>query len=66
MESGSVKKKNNQSVLRGRHYFGVADLQKITFLDPIRVGETLLPQGNYEVRHVMEGDNHIMPMRYYT
>jgi hypothetical protein len=27
MESGSVKKKNNQSVLRGRHYFGVADLQ---------------------------------------
>ena len=44
----------------GQNKFGVADLQKITFLDPMRVGETLLPQGNYEVRHVMEGENHIM------
>ena len=44
----------------GHNMFGVADMQKITFIDPIRVGEVLLPQGNYEVRHVMEGDNHIM------
>jgi hypothetical protein len=44
----------------GQNKSGVADLQKITFLDPIRVGDTLLPQGNYEVRHVMEGENHIM------
>ena len=40
--------------------YGVSDMQKVTFVDPIRVGDTLLPQGNYEVRHVMEGDNHIM------
>jgi hypothetical protein len=42
---------------------GVADVQKITFLDPIRVGSALLPQGNYEVRHVMEGQDHIMVFR---
>jgi len=39
---------------------GVADVQRITFLDPIRVGGTLLPQGDYEIRHVMEGDTHVM------
>jgi hypothetical protein len=39
---------------------GVADVQRISFTDPIRIGSTLVPQGNYEVRHVMEGENHIM------
>jgi hypothetical protein len=39
---------------------GVADVQKISFDSPIRIGGTLVPAGNYEVRHVMEGDNHIM------
>jgi hypothetical protein len=39
---------------------GVADVQRISFTDPIRIGTTLVPQGNYEVRHVMEGSNHIM------
>ena len=39
---------------------GVADVQRISFTDPIRIGTTLVPQGNYEVRHVMEGENHIM------
>jgi hypothetical protein len=40
--------------------FGVADVHKINFLNSVRVGEVLLPQGDYEVRHVMEGENHIM------
>lgn len=44
----------------GQNKFGVSDLQKITFLDPIRIGDVVLPQGNYEVRHQMEGENHIM------
>jgi hypothetical protein len=39
---------------------GVADLQKISFDSPIRIGATLVPAGNYEVRHVMEGEDHIM------
>jgi hypothetical protein len=40
--------------------FGVADSSKITFYDPIRVGDTLLPSGNYQVLHTMDGDRHIM------
>jgi hypothetical protein len=42
---------------------GVADVQKINFLSPIRIGTTLVRQGNYEVRHVMEGQDHIMVFR---
>jgi hypothetical protein len=40
--------------------FGVAEVHKVNFLNSIRVGDVLLPQGDYEVRHVMEGENHIM------
>ena len=40
--------------------YGVADLRKVTFSAPTRVGDVLLPKGEYEVRHVMEADNHIM------
>jgi hypothetical protein len=40
--------------------YGVADVRKVTLTAPTRVGEVLLPQGQYEVRHVMEGDNHLM------
>ena len=40
--------------------FGVSDLRKLTLSAPTRVGDVLLPQGDYEVRHVMEGENHIM------
>jgi len=40
--------------------YGVADVRKVTLTAPTRVGEVLLPQGQYEVRHLMEGDNHIV------
>jgi hypothetical protein len=40
--------------------FGVADVHRINFLNSIRVGDVVLPQGDYEIRHVMEGDSHIM------
>lgn len=40
--------------------FGVADSQKITFSEPIRVGNTLLPSGDYQVLHQMNGNEHIM------
>jgi len=39
---------------------GVADLQKITFTGTVRIGDSVLAKGDYEVRHVMEGENHIM------
>jgi hypothetical protein len=40
--------------------YGVADVRKVTFSAATRVGDVLLPQGNYEVRHVMEAENHMM------
>jgi hypothetical protein len=44
----------------GTNTMGVADQQKITFTGTVRIGDALLPKGDYEIRHVMEGDNHIM------
>ena len=40
--------------------YGVADNQKVTFHDPIKVGETVLPKGEYNVQHTMEGQDHVM------
>lgn len=40
--------------------FGVADVAKVNFVAPIRVGDTLLPAGDYEVRHTMAGEDHVM------
>ncbi|HEX6505936.1 MAG TPA: hypothetical protein VF011_22075 [Terriglobales bacterium] len=40
--------------------FGVADIQKVTFSDPMKIGQVVLPKGEYKVQHVMEGENHIM------
>jgi hypothetical protein len=39
---------------------GVADKRQVTFYDPVRIGETLLPAGEYTVLHQMQGTNHIM------
>jgi hypothetical protein len=44
----------------GENKFGVADSQKITFSEPIRVGSALLPSGDYQVLHQMDGNQHIM------
>ncbi len=38
----------------------VRDSNRVTFAAPIRVGTNLLPAGEYIVRHVMEGQDHIM------
>jgi hypothetical protein len=40
--------------------YGVADTQKVTFNDPMKVGDVVLPKGEYKVLHAMEGENHIM------
>ncbi|MGA9503537.1 MAG: hypothetical protein WBV31_03805 [Terriglobales bacterium] len=42
---------------------GIADHYRVSFIQKVRVADTLLPQGNYEIRHVMEGSNHIMVFR---
>ncbi len=42
---------------------GVADRRQITFTHPVRVAEVMLPAGNYEVRHTMQGQEHIMDFK---
>jgi hypothetical protein len=50
-------------LLAKQNKYGVADVRKVTFSSSMRVGDALLPQGAYEVRHVMEADNHIMTFK---
>jgi hypothetical protein len=40
--------------------FGVADTRYLTFTEPMRVGDILLPKGDYQVQHTMQGMDHIM------
>jgi len=40
--------------------FGIRDVSRVTFVAPVRVGTTLLPAGDYVVRHTMEGAEHVM------
>jgi hypothetical protein len=39
---------------------GIREVRNISFDAPIRVGATVLPAGQYVVRHTMEGEEHIM------
>lgn len=43
-----------------RNKFGVADTRYVTFNEAVRVGEVMLPKGEYKILHTMSGDNHIM------
>lgn len=49
--------------LAGENQFGVADVYKVSFAEKTFVADTQLPSGNYEIRHVMEGSDHIMVFR---
>lgn len=40
--------------------YGIADQRQVKFYSAVRVGETLLPAGDYLVSHQMKGDEHIM------
>ncbi len=50
-------------VSAAKNEMGISDLYQVTFSQQVRVADTLLPQGNYEIRHVMDGPNHIMVFR---
>src|SRR5215467_6687643 len=39
---------------------GIHDTGKVVFHSPTRVGGSLLPAGEYVVRHTMEGEEHVM------
>ncbi|MGA7591810.1 MAG: hypothetical protein WBW02_14950 [Candidatus Sulfotelmatobacter sp.] len=43
---------------------GISEVAHVTFADPIRVGTTLLRPGDYEIRHVMQGEDHIMVLKH--
>ncbi len=40
--------------------FGVAERRTVELDKPAHIADTLVPAGKYEVRHTMEGDQHIM------
>lgn len=44
----------------GKNQFGVQDTQKITFSSPMRIGDVVIPEGDYRVVHTMQGEDHIM------
>jgi hypothetical protein len=44
----------------GGNKFGVGDVRTVTFSDEFRVGEALVSSGEYEIRHVMDGKDHVM------
>jgi hypothetical protein len=46
--------------LAAANKMGIREVRNIKFDTPIRVEATLLPAGDYVVRHTMEGDQHIM------
>ena len=50
----------NVVALAADNPLGISDLYRLNFSEKVRVADTVLPSGNYEVRHVMEGTNHIM------
>ena len=51
------------AVSAAENQLGIADKYQVNFAEKVRVADTLLPQGNYEIRHVMEGSDHIMVFR---
>ncbi len=40
--------------------YGIAEKHTLTFDRDVRVGTVLLPAGDYQVRHMMSGEDHIM------
>ena len=43
--------------------YGVADKRQVRLYDSVWVGSVLLPAGEYEVRHTMQGEEHVMVFR---
>jgi hypothetical protein len=39
---------------------GIHDVSRVSFDSPVRIGSTVLPAGDYVVRHTMEGEEHVM------
>jgi hypothetical protein len=44
----------------GTSQYGVAGRREVQFDRPVYIYDTLVPAGTYEVRHVMQGEEHLM------
>ena len=42
---------------------GVGKTRSITFIEDVKVGNTVLKAGDYQVRHEMDGNNHVLVFR---
>jgi hypothetical protein len=42
---------------------GISDFYRVNFPEQVKVADTVLPSGNYEIRHIIEGSDHIMVFR---
>ena len=51
------------AVCAAENQLGIADTYRVNFSEKVRVADTLLPKGDYEIRHVMQGSDHIMVFR---
>jgi len=51
------------AVAAAENKLAIAHTYQVKFSEDVRVADTLLPKGNYEIRHVMEGSDHIMVFR---
>ena len=46
--------------MAGENKLGIRDVNHVTFDTSVRIGSTVLPSGEYVVRHTMEGQEHVM------
>jgi len=46
--------------IAGQDQLGIADVYRVSFAEKVRVADALLPSGSYEIRHEMQGGDHIM------
>lgn len=46
--------------LAGENKLGIRDVNHVKFDTAVRVGDAVLPAGDYVVRHTMQGEEHIM------
>jgi hypothetical protein len=48
------------SAVADHNQYGVANSYKVNFIEKVLVGGQLLPAGDYQIRHTMEGQDHVM------
>ncbi|HLZ40021.1 MAG TPA: hypothetical protein VKQ11_03620 [Candidatus Sulfotelmatobacter sp.] len=50
--------------MAGENKLGVREVNHVKFDATIRVGTTVMPAGEYVVRHTMQGEEHVMVFRH--